>query len=79
MVGMMMSSLFSSNMGDKYGRRPMALISTVGTSVVGLASGFTTNFWQLLLLRGILGVFIGVATPSAAALAGIVQFVNVQC
>ena len=57
-------------MGDKFGRRPMALIGAVGTTIFGTASGFTTSFYQLFILVGVMGVFNGLASPSAAALAG---------
>ena len=70
MVGFLISSLASSNMGDKFGRRPMALIGAVGTTIFGTASGFTTSFYQLFILVGVMGVFNGLASPSAAALAG---------
>ena len=73
LVGLMISSFASSTMGDKFGRRPMALMGAIGTTVAGIASGFATSFWQLVLLRVILGISIGIGMPSAAALSGMIS------
>ena len=70
LVGMMLGSLFGSPAGDRFGRKPVCLVCSVGLSVTGLLSGFVTTFWQLFLLRGLVGFFAGVAGGPALALSG---------
>ena len=68
--GMMCSSGVTSPLGDKYGRRPMALIGSVGVTITGILCAFTKEYWQFLVLRLSMGVFLGLGIPAANVLSG---------
>lgn len=58
---------FIGRMADLYGRRALIVVGALGAAVAGGSTGFVTEFWQLLVLRGITGVgeaamFVGAAT-----------------
>lgn len=63
----MATSFLRSGASDKWGRRPEAIC---GTAVVGVLSGFAAQFWQLLVLRTMLGCFLGLAMGAAATITG---------
>jgi MFS family permease len=60
-------SVFLSNLGDKYGRKPVLLLNTFGTIVFGILCGFCNDFWQLLVCRAIFGAFMGVGLGPASS------------
>ena len=60
----------TSPLGDKFGRRPMALIGAVGVTITGILCAFTKAYWQFLVLRLVMGVFFGLGTPPAIVLSG---------
>ena len=56
--------------GDRHGRRRLMMAGAVLAAIGGAASGYTTELWQLLLLRGLTGIgeaalFVGAATMIA--------------
>ena len=51
MVFAAISSLSLSNMGDKFGRKPVLIVATLGSIIAGVLSSFTTQLWQLLCCR----------------------------
>lgn len=64
----LMNFLFSpfwGTMSDRYGRRPIILISIVLTALGNLLFGFVTTFWLLIVQRALSG--IGSANISAAS------------
>ena len=52
-------------LSDRFGRRPVILISLFGLAVDLIATAITPNLWWLLLARGVCGMTT--ATPAAAA------------
>ncbi len=52
--------------GDKYGRKPILVISAAGLCVSVFAMGFVTSVWQLFLLRLFMGIFTGFISMSQA-------------
>eukprot|EP01080_Neovahlkampfia_damariscottae_P004949 gene4949-8545_t len=46
-------------LSDKYGRRPILLIGSIGTSISCLLFGFSRWFWLALLTRSLFGVLNG--------------------
>ena len=70
MFAMICFSGLTSPLGDKFGRRPMALIGAVGVTITGILCAFTKAYWQLLVLRLVMGVFFGLGTPPALVFSG---------
>ncbi len=80
MVGLLMSiysimqflfSPFWGGISDRFGRRPVLLLSILGASVSHIAFAFTTSYWALFLTRMFAGFFsanISTAMASAADL-----------
>ena len=60
----------TSPLGDKFGRRPMALIGAVGVTITGILCAFTKAYWQFVVLRLVMGFFFGLGTPPALVLSG---------
>ena len=52
-------SYFWGYMTDKYGRRPIILISAILTNFATIAFGFTTNIYWALTTRFLQGLFNG--------------------
>ncbi|SDM47614.1 MFS transporter [Sediminibacillus halophilus] len=52
--------------GDRYGRKPILVISAAGLCVSVFAMGFVTTVWQLFLLRLFMGIFTGFISMSQA-------------
>ena len=69
-LGLIVAAILFSGAGDKFGRKPTALAGAIGVTVAGILCGFTTKFWQLVLLRGLVGVFMGIALPPSVAFTG---------
>ena len=63
-------SVFSGRLGDRFGRRPVCLGAAIGTTLAGFAAGFAQNYWQLFATRVVLGVCLGIGSPSALAMGG---------
>jgi MFS family permease len=66
----MISSFLFSGAGDKFGRKPIALAGSVGVTLVGLLCAATNKFWQLVFLRSLVGVFMGIAMGPSTAFNG---------
>ena len=69
-IAMSFSTGLTSPLGDRYGRRPMALIGAVGVTITGVLCAFTKNYWQMLVLRLVMGVFFGLGIPPANVFSG---------
>lgn len=60
---------FWGKLSDRYGRKVMLLRASLGMSIVIFCQAFVTDVWQLLALRGIMGITSGYI-PTAIALVG---------
>ena len=57
-IAMTCSTGLTSPFGDMYGRRPMTLIGAVGVTITGVLCAFTKHYWQMPVLRLVMGVFL---------------------
>jgi len=44
---------------DRFGRKPVLVISLVGVAIATALFGLSTNLWQMILFRCIGGAFAG--------------------
>jgi len=58
-AGQLLGTLILGPLGDRYGRRPIILVSSVLISTFGCLTAIATNFISLILIRTILGFGIG--------------------
>ncbi len=64
-------SILWGYLSDKFGRKYMLTLPLLGTVVVALLSAFATQYWQLLILRGLAGFFMANFPVAFAAAADI--------
>ena len=62
------AALFLGRLGDKVGQKTVLLGCAIGMAVVHVPQAFVTTPVQLLVLRGIQGIFMGGTMPTANAL-----------
>ncbi|PLS29200.1 sugar porter family MFS transporter [Bifidobacterium parmae] len=62
LLGAVLGAAFIGPMSDKLGRRKLLLISAVIFTVGALGSGFSPEFWTLIISRIVLGLAVGVAS-----------------
>ena len=65
-----LSAALSAPLGDRFGRRPIALVGAVGMTIFGVLCGFVNAYWQLLLFRVLIGVFFGIGNAPTMILSG---------
>ena len=66
-VGQLLVAMTCSNISEVYGRKNVMLIGAVIMSVLGILSGaWSQFFWQLFVLRILIGGTIAFCTPAAA-------------
>ncbi|MBB5390725.1 MULTISPECIES: MFS transporter [unclassified Herbaspirillum] len=70
LFGMLLGSLALTPVGDRYGRRPVLIASTLFFALCMLATPLVTSIDQLLALRFITGFGLGSIMPNAMALVG---------
>ena len=70
LFGMLLGSLVLTPVGDKYGRRPVLIISTFFFAVCMLLTTRVQTLDELLILRFITGFGLGSIMPNAMALVG---------
>jgi MFS transporter, DHA1 family, multidrug resistance protein len=67
------SAFAIGRLGDRVGHKPVLLVSLAGAALSYFPQSMVQQVWQLLLLRMLLGAFLGGLMPSANALvAGII-------
>ncbi len=69
LIGMSFGSGLGGMLGDRFGRRPVLIISTVCFGIGTVAVSLTNDIVTLTILRLISGLAFGAATPNAFALA----------
>lgn len=62
-------SPFWGRLSDRYGRKPMLIRASLGMAVVMTATAFSTNVYELIILRLLLGVFNGFVSTANALIA----------
>ncbi|BEV14147.1 MFS transporter [Herbaspirillum sp. DW155] len=70
LFGMLLGSLVLTPVGDRYGRRPVLIASTLFFAACMLATPLVTTIDQLLIVRFITGFGLGSIMPNAMALVG---------
>ncbi|SKC46215.1 MFS transporter [Maledivibacter halophilus] len=68
-ITMAIMSPIWGKLSDRFGRKLMILRAMVAAVIVIGAMGFATNVWQLVILRGIQGLFTGTVTAATAFVA----------
>lgn len=62
------SAVFAGRLSDKYGHRRVLFISALASACLYFPQAIVGNVWELLVLRGMMGLFFGGIIPSANAL-----------
>ena len=68
--GVLLGSLLFTMAGDRFGRRPILVLSTVIFAVLTILTARATSVGELLTLRFLAGVGMGSIVPNATALIG---------
>lgn len=65
-IAQLFGAAILGRLSDRWGRRPVMLISLVGSCASFVATGFSTTLWQLMISRALAGLFGGsIATAQA--------------
>ncbi len=64
----MIASPRLGKLGDKYGSEKVLFYSIIGAAIFFIPQGFSTNVWQLMIWRFLLGMTLGGLLPSVNAL-----------
>ena len=67
LFGLFICSLFLSSLADRFGRRPILLISTLAFSVLMLLTPSVSSVEQLTIIRFVTGIFLGGIMPNVMA------------
>ncbi|CAG2158180.1 unnamed protein product [Oppiella nova] len=67
LFGLFIGSLFLSSLADRFGRRPILLISTLAFSVLMLLTPSVSSVEQLTIIRFVTGIFLGGIMPNVMA------------
>ncbi len=68
--GVLLGSLFFTMLGDRFGRRPVLVLSTITFGVLTILTARATSVEELLSLRLLAGLGMGSIVPNATALIG---------
>ncbi|XP_062982244.1 solute carrier family 22 member 13-like isoform X2 [Elgaria multicarinata webbii] len=58
MLGLLIGALAFGTLSDRFGRRPIALVSLLGVAVAGVAAAFVPNFYLYSAIRFLVGAFV---------------------
>lgn len=67
-IGMVIGALAAGRLCDRFGRRRIYMIDVVAFLVITLALAATQEFWQLVILRFLLGIAIGMDMPTGTSM-----------
>lgn len=67
-IGMVIGAMTLGTMGDRIGRRKTLVYALVVIGVFSFIAAFSTALWQIVLLRFLIGIGMGGATPALLAL-----------
>src|SRR5690242_10339095 len=67
-VGILVGALASGPLGDRFGRKPLLIISTAFIGIFSVASAFTWSVDSITAMRFLTGIGIGGAMPATVAL-----------
>ena len=70
LLSMTISTAVTSTFGDRFGRKPIALAAAIGVTVIGVLCAFAQNYWQFLILRIIIGFFMGLGSGPVVVISG---------
>lgn len=62
------SAAYAGKLSDRIGRRKVLIISALAASLLTFPQALVTNVWELMILRGLMGLFFGGIIPSATAM-----------
>ncbi len=68
LVGLAIGALVSGPLSDKFGRKPVLILSVLGFGIFTLLTAFSTDITHLLIYRFLTGLGAGAAAPNAATL-----------
>ena len=63
-------SPFWGDLSDRYGRKPLLLMGTVGNGLTMIGFGLSGNLWMLFLFRALGGILSSATLPTAMAFIG---------
>ncbi|URE39315.1 major facilitator superfamily antiporter [Musa troglodytarum] len=66
MIGRVLTSLFWGIVADRYGRKPVIVISIISIIIFNTMFGLSTSYWMALVSRLLLGCFSGLLGPIRA-------------
>lgn len=69
LAGMVIGCFFVAPLADRWGRRPLTITAMASITVCMILSGFVGNVVELMVLRFIVGIWIGAILASMAAIA----------
>ncbi len=69
LVGLAIGALISGPLSDKFGRKPVLLLSLIGFGIFTLLTALSNDISHLLVYRFLTGLGAGAAAPNAATLA----------
>ncbi len=67
-----LSSWQVQRLSDRFGYRRVLIVATVLAGVVYVPAFFVQSVWQLVLVRGAVGLCLGMAMPTASAIVGLI-------
>lgn len=67
-IGMVLGAMTLGTVGDRIGRRRALIYALLIFGVFSLVAAFSTTLWQIILLRFLIGIGMGGATPALLAL-----------
>jgi MFS family permease len=63
MFGRALSSVIWGIVADKYGRKPIIIITLISIIIFNTLFGLSSSYWMALTSRGLLGLMCGILGP----------------